>query len=321
MTLKQFGYLATGLGIAYLTFILIFPVSYLIALPIIIISALIGAAFAFVPIQDRPLDHWLIAFLRAIYSPTQMRWQPAGIEQDINLQSPIFRNRLHIFLSVPNTQIAPAPAKFDLVPTKSNLVPSEPPPQQSPQLLPSDNQLHQTVELAKQAQVVQTQIVAAEKQMNEMRLAPNTNQIQQLLQNLQLLIKQAQDISQKLSALSPLKASEVQTKNIPIKVVEIPKQKSTQVQLVSSPNVINGVVTDSVGNYLEGVIIIIHNRDGLPVRASKTNKLGQFTGATPLASGIYTVILEKDNLVFDALEVTLNDQVLPPLLISAKKGV
>lgn len=324
MTLKQFCYLATGLGIAYLTFILIFPASKLIALPMIIISVFTGATFAFVPIQDRPLDHWLISFLKAVYSPTQMRWQPAGIQQDINLQSPIFRNRLHIYLSVPNTQVTPVPTKLSLVPT---LLPAGTglagsPPQLSPQSLPSDNELHQTIELAKQAQLIQTKIVVAEKQINEMKSAPDTNQIQQLVQNLQLLIKQAQDISQRLSALSPQPATLPKIAPlIPIKVVEMPKAKSTQVQMTSSPNVINGVVTDSVGNYLEGVIIIIHNRDGLPVRALKTNKLGQFTGATPLASGIYTVILEKDNLGFDSLEVTLNDQVLPPLLISAKKGV
>ncbi|MBU1032130.1 PrgI family protein, partial [Patescibacteria group bacterium] len=71
MTLKQFLYLATGCGIAYVLlvfFVSDFPV---IAWPLIIISAGLGASFAFLPIASRPLDYWLAAFLKAIYSPTK----------------------------------------------------------------------------------------------------------------------------------------------------------------------------------------------------------------------------------------------------------
>src|SRR5438477_142716 len=70
MTLKQFIYLAVGVSIAYLTFIFFYDASPIAATAIIVISATSGAALAFLPIQDRPLDHWVKAFLKAIYSPT-----------------------------------------------------------------------------------------------------------------------------------------------------------------------------------------------------------------------------------------------------------
>ena len=63
---------------------------------------------------------------------------------------------------------------------------------------------------------------------------------------------------------------------------------------------------------------VIYDKEGLPVRALKTNKLGQFTGSTPLPNGVYTLELEKDNFTFDVLQIELTGQVLPPLLITAK---
>jgi hypothetical protein len=82
--------------------------------------------------------------------------------------------------------------------------------------------------------------------------------------------------------------------------------------------VINGIVTDALNNYLDGVIVVAHDKEGFPVRALKSNKLGQFIAATPLPNGTYTLNLEKGNLVFDVLKVELDGSVLPPLRVSAK---
>src|SRR3989344_5295312 len=87
MTLKQFGYLAGGVIIAYIVYKL--PLPSIITLPIAFLIALTGVAFAFLPIQERPLDRWLIAFIKSIYSPTQFIWRKdnpplALLTQDIN---------------------------------------------------------------------------------------------------------------------------------------------------------------------------------------------------------------------------------------------
>lgn len=68
MTLKQFGKAAGGVIIALLinSSKLVFFVKW----PLIFIFAAGGLALAFVPFQDRPLETWLMSFIKSIYSPT-----------------------------------------------------------------------------------------------------------------------------------------------------------------------------------------------------------------------------------------------------------
>ena len=63
---------------------------------------------------------------------------------------------------------------------------------------------------------------------------------------------------------------------------------------------------------------VIYDKEGLPVRALKTNKLGQFSGSTPLPNGTYTLELEKDGFTFDVLQIELGGEVVPPLPIMSK---
>ena len=68
MTLKQFMYLAAGSGIAYVIFVFFSKDYPIVSWPAIVISAGLGAAFAFLPFNSRPLDYWVAAFFKAIYS-------------------------------------------------------------------------------------------------------------------------------------------------------------------------------------------------------------------------------------------------------------
>lgn len=344
MTLKQFGYLAAGLSIAYLSFMFIFPYSKVFAIPIITTSSLIGAAFAFLPIQDRPLDHWLFAFIKAVFSSTKASWKPTGFKGKPNLADPIFRNRLQLYIlqesqiptvtPPPSQPLPPPPPQINQSQQQppQTVIPPQPQPTPLPQNLPSDEQLRTTVELAKQAQLIQVKIIEAEKHINQLKDAVAsvkidqpiyTNQLQETSRLLQNLINRAQMLQAQITPVATPQVEQiiVKVRKPMIKVVEPPKQTNTQLLLTSLPNVINGVITDTAGNYLEGVVVVIHNQDGLPVRASKTNKLGQFTGATPLPSGTYTITLEKENLEFDVLQIELKGEVLAQLPIQTKKKV
>jgi len=73
MTLKQF--LQVGGGILISLIIYSTPIIGIIKWPLVIISALGGAALAFLPFQERPLEKWIFAFLRSIYSPTLFYWK------------------------------------------------------------------------------------------------------------------------------------------------------------------------------------------------------------------------------------------------------
>jgi hypothetical protein len=76
MTLKQFLKAAIGIILALLINAtgLIFFLKY----PLMVIFGGGGLALAFVPFQERPLDQWLIAFIKSVYSPTIFTYKKAS---------------------------------------------------------------------------------------------------------------------------------------------------------------------------------------------------------------------------------------------------
>lgn len=304
MTLRQFIYLATGSAIAYFLFVFLSPVYPLVAWPLVVISALLGATFAFLPINSRPLDYWLGAFLKAIYSPTRRVWEKNG---KLAKDDALFNSRRIMYLS----SLQPQPPQIT-TPT----LPSQP--------LPTTMELGKTVDLARQAQNLQLKILQTERTLSQIKSEASkptpipidySQTVNKIMADLQTLVNQASQIrAQMPQPASPPKAILKEA----IKVITPTKSPQTTLALTTFPNVINGIVKDKVGNYLEGCIAVIYDREGLPVRALKTNKLGQFTGSTPLTNGTYKLALEKENFIFDALQIELTGEILSPLLIIAK---
>lgn len=435
MTLKQFGYLAAGLGLAFLVFTTLSTVQPIIAWPVIIISALLGVAFAFLPIQERPLDHWVSAFFRAIFKPTSLKYS----SKIINPDDPLFSRRLGHYIktykynqarlhaplgnpnlyptavsSAPQGANPPVPAQtgqkkqsfmdkfkagqtsfappgtiqgtgikgqvsreaqppksaslapntyplsqaaspspvqiFEPLPsldissdTARPTAPAPPPggpggpvsreekpePAPQPDTLNSD-ELKKTVELAKEAQKNQQEIVKIEASLSLIKnkaaqpgVDPKSyiEQFEDLLTQLQKLNYKASRTAQELAEVSKVMPQTSQPVEMihsklsaPVKAQSIPTLK-----LTSFPNVLNGIVTDSRGNYIEGAIVVAHDKQGLPVRALKSNKLGQFVAATPLPNGEYSIVVEKDSLSFDKVGIELKNEILPPILVAAKK--
>ncbi|MBI4036538.1 PrgI family protein [Candidatus Daviesbacteria bacterium] len=312
MTLKQFIYLSSGMGIAYLTFVLLAAPAPLLAWPLIFLFAFLGIALAFIPITDRPLDHWLKAFLRAVYLPTKRVWQKQGRAFP---QNPLFLNRLNVYLSTQGEIKNPIPIPLATpalsIPLPKTVISTGP-------SLPTPEELTKTVKLAQQAQSLQVKIIEGERELKQIKQSMDAEKFNVVFANLQNLVQDAQQIRQQLAQVTkeePLK----EAPKLKVEVVPAPKPKQTKLVLTTAPNVINGIVVDAENNYLEGVVVVIHDKEGLPVRALKTNKLGQFTGSTPLANGSYTIELEKDNLIFDLLKIELDGKILPPLTIAAKR--
>lgn len=323
MTLKQFLYLSMGMSVAYVSFVFFSASVPIIAWPIIIVSSGLGAAFAFLPIADRPLDYWAVAFFKAVYSPTKRVWNKNGHTYS---QEPLFFRRINLLgitsipVINPSIQISRPTIPNPFTPK----VVSAP----LPVGLPTKEELSQTVDLARQAQGLQTQIIQTQKELDQIKKANSTtgaspqqysDEINKVLTNLNQLVTQASSIKQMLGTVTHAPApAKIAPK---VEIVAALKPKQTQVVLTTTQNVINGIVTDAQGNYLDTVVVVIYNKEGLPVRALKTNKLGQFSGATPLPNGKYTLQLEKDSLAFDVFQLTLEGNVLPPLVVSAKKLV
>ncbi len=93
LTARQFGILAICGFLAYIFFI-----SNLFIIFRLLISGfflLAGLGFAFVPVQDQSLDKWLVAFFRAIYTPTRRVWvKSAEPPEFLVLEIPQIRQKI-----------------------------------------------------------------------------------------------------------------------------------------------------------------------------------------------------------------------------------
>ena len=99
------------------------------------------------------------------------------------------------------------------------------------------------------------------------------------------------------------------------KPVPIPKEAEKKI-----PNIISGVVKDREGKLLENIVVIIKDQDGDPVRALKTNKLGQFAISTSLENGDYIVEVSTKGRHFDIMKVVTNGSVLSPIEFRERYG-
>lgn len=86
----------------------------------------------------------------------------------------------------------------------------------------------------------------------------------------------------------------------------------------SYPNLLSGVVVTPTGSSLEGVILEIMDAAKIPVRALRTNKLGQFQTATPLSPGTYVLSAEKEGFSFAPISFQAENQIINPILITAQ---
>ena len=101
-------------------------------------------------------------------------------------------------------------------------------------------------------------------------------------------------------------------------VRKVPKElgKSLGFPLVADvPNLISGIIKDPRDNPLPNILVEVKDEAGNPVRAFKTNVLGQFISATPLANGVYTISFEdpKAENKFDTIELKVVGEILMPI--------
>ncbi len=281
MTLKQFGKAAGGVIIALLinSSKLVFFVKW----PLIFIFAAGGLALAFVPFQDRPLETWLMAFIKSIYSPTIYTYKK---------NSPT--NWLEIDLS---KQLKSDEEEEVIVPIKEDKKVKE-----FINSLPSigrENQVIKSTEVdtspvkeesrAIMSPKVDTSPTIKEKTIEEEKKEEETKPV-----NLDLK-------KEKLGATGTAVFGEIPMPDIP-----------------DLPNLVVGMVLDLNHKIVEGAIIEIQDKDGNPSRVLKTNKLGQFKTLTQLSNGKYLVVTEKENLEFDRVEINLGGKIVEPIKILAK---
>lgn len=311
MTLKQFFQLAGGIGIGVLFTKL--PLPFFFKWPFAGLSVLMGIMLAFVPVSGRPFSQWLMAFIRAIYSPTKYLWSStpsqtmdAIVAPENNvpsspldkIESQVVSRISQLFNNQPVAQTAPAPTPTP-VPTIS-VETSQPLPQatettvhtMAPPMIPTS--------------------------------APGTMEPKRPIMIAEIVDSPPTTPAQQAPA-PPLPAPTPVVNVPPITPVVAQPQKiaepamfTDKVNTPERPNLIAGVVLGKAQEPLEGVILeITDSKNGIPVRALRTNKLGQFQTATPLSPGVYNLTAEKEGVSFDPVSLTCENQIIKPVLISA----
>lgn len=139
---------------------------------------------------------------------------------------------------------------------------------------------------------------------------------QQLIELHQKLNQQKQNVFTPSVAQAPQ-----QTKNV--RVVPQGVGKSIGLPIApDSPNIVSGIVKDPRENPLPNILVEVKDQDGNPVRAFKTNGVGQFASATALSNGVYTIEFEdpKEENRFDSIQFEANGNIILPIeVISVDK--
>lgn len=153
--------------------------------------------------------------------------------------------------------------------------------------------------------------VEKEKQDTESKVLKYENFINELR-------KGKEQPAQVKEVIVPQEASE-KPRGFPVKIVHpAPAIGKMAPQLTTIPNVVSGIIKDVSGMLLTDVVLVVKDSAGNPVRALKSNKIGQFAISTPLPNGTYTMELEKAEAVFDVVQIKLEGKVMPPIEIRAR---
>lgn len=308
MTLKQFLELAGGLLLAYLFFAsnLIFIFKW----PLIILSVLFGVGLAFFPIEDRPLDQWIINFVRAIYGPTRFIWKKSD-----KIPS-MFTFKAHTLppsTTITKTIKAPAaPSRDESVSDLSELEAKQ---------INSISSIFSALPTPAQVPGTHTEEIVTRPSITVRKLKPKADA--GAVAPIRPAPKPAVPAPTPTSTLSAPKIDPVifSKPSVPATpTVAVPSAPLKTIKLPSapkSPNLVVGVVVDNEGKLLENSIVELVSADGIPQRAMKTNALGQFYTATPLTNGVYTIEVENAGHTFKAQQINISGTIIPPFELRA----
>ena len=368
MTVKQFAYLAIGVVIGWIVFVL--PLFTIIKIPFAGISILLGVGFAFFPIEGRPMDLMISNFVKAIFSPTQFIYQKTGghlwlpiphvaqsqkqqkaqqeaqtaslsgqaLKDYLNALPKRSKNQLDqkemvFFESLAAIQTSPTPQLQMPQPAIphafANQVPVNIP---SPVTKEAETPSEEEEILRKEAQILQQQLAQAKAQETMQSGSEEYKQAHLKVLELENLLsdtaKQKQDLEGQIAELQKKLTNERKDVYTP-SIAQAPKKETQNVRSVPQglgksiglpiapefPNLVTGIVKDPRGNPLANILVEIKDADSNPVRAFKTNPLGQFASATPINNGTYTIEFEdpKAENKFDIIQFSATGQIILPI--------
>lgn len=298
MTLKQFFWLAGGMLVALFFYKL--PVPGLLKYPLMGVSAIAGGVFAFIPLNGRPFSQWLFAFFKATYSPTEYLWSAKAVQTQES--SPVPEPTLPRAESSLDKLEAQLVAKFGQLfsqaqdvfrtrPTAAVIPSFEPEPESPAPTAPVPPP--PPAPPSPPPPVIPQTVFTAPPELELVHSVPVADTPPAKITP--------------MAAYSPVTAPAA-TSN------------ATKIPTPTLANILAGLVVDDHDQLVETAILeIVASSTGIPVRALRTNKLGQFQIATPLPDGQYVVNTEKDGYKFASVSFTAEGKIIQPILIRGIK--
>lgn len=303
--MKQFFELAGGIVVGLIFYSS--PLLPIIKWPFAIVSVILGVALAFLPLEERPLERWIIAFFRAIYSPTLYYWKRGGIpekifqDEPLETTAPVAEEVVEKYLGTkkietPLSKLENAEKGFlsGLTSLFSGLVQSVTP---TPPISTS-GEPKLTPEVSMPFQVPFTQPVKIPQEVKPRVVVQETGQV--TASNVAPILAGEEMISTHQALFSP----DAAPPNPPV-----------------APNIVVGQVVDQDRKIIEGAIIEIKDSAGRPVRALKSNKLGHFTIVTALDNGKYDIVIDKEGFEFTPVNFEAIGQLIPPILATGRRMI
>lgn len=314
MTLKQFFQVAGGALVGLLFYAS--PLPGIIKWPFILLFGLAGVAFAFLPIEERPLSMWFLAFLHAIYSPTKYVWQPgktreffapegAPVGAEEAAATPQGEGATEVYLARATQSEEQAVIIFE---------------QEERSFFQKMLSLFHLTKTAEQSSTQPTtpQPSARPRIIVEQEIPPQL--IPQVAPTHPLYTTPVP-----ITGVTPAPATPVAPIFTQKRGPGRPRLTAPRFEISAAPpaaprtpNVVVGQVLDGEGNTVEAAILEIKDSEGRPVRALRSNKVGHFLTATPLSMGTYEIITEKEGLLFEPIQFMAKNEIVPPIEIRAK---
>lgn len=335
MTIKQFVYLALGVTVAWIFYAL--PLPGIIRLPISALFALLGAGFAFLPVSGRPMDVMAFNFIKALFTPSQYIYQKTG--DKLLAQTP--KALRPVEFAAAEEKTATEEDKKEMVFFSSlfqqpHIITSEVVGDKNTQNPPGSGEEVQEKEehLVQEEQTIKKELQEAKIQEAATVNTPSSQDMHQKVLELEKILNettaQRQELERQILQLRQ-KLGSSQAQNAYAPSTAVPKKETKNIRSIPAglgksvgvpiapefPNLLTGIVKDPRGNPLPNILVEVKDKEGNPVRAFKTNGLGQFASATALSNGTYDIAFEdpRKQHKFDIVEINAVGEVILPLEI------
>lgn len=314
MTIKQFGYVGAGVILSAAFFYA--PIAWYLKFLLVPMFAVTGISLAFLPVAGRPLDLMASYFLKALMRPNQFVYQKTGGSlsfMELSL-SPIIPTQISQQIAKPKFNEASHKKEEQLLSYLYNTAgPANDLDKRENQLLTSLFSQTYTQSPAASSILQSQSLTTPQAPTSPVSNLTQPNATPQGIPSPQTT-PSPENISSNPS-IAPQAPTGTQSDNLINQPFQAPLPP--QGAHAEFPNLINGIVKDSRGNVLPGILIEVLNQDNESVRAFKTNALGQFASATQLVNGNYTIIFEdpKKQHTFSNIQLNASGSPLAPLNI------